>query len=126
MYVIIEHILLCYTTAISIASVPFIAQHGFAISNTQKKLFVDEDIKLNSTVFHWPEHIQTVFELSQTRILNRREHAEEETKKKVAAFEDRLNEYQKEVDSFRKKEVRECKTYRCIDSYFSYLQTNRL
>ena len=56
-------------------------------------------------MFHWPEHIQTVFELSQTRILNRREHAEEETKKKVAAFEDRLNEYQKEVDSFRKKEV---------------------
>ena len=38
-------------------------------------------------------------------MLNRREHAEEETKKKVAAFEDRLNEYQKEVDSFRKKEV---------------------
>ena len=46
-----------------------------------------------------------MFELSQTRILNRREHAEEETKKKVSAFEDRLNEYQKEVDSFRKKEV---------------------
>ncbi len=66
----------------------------------------DEDIKLNSTVFHWPEHIMTLFELSHTRILNRREHAEEETKKKVMAFEERLNEYQKEVDSFRKKEVR--------------------
>ncbi len=69
-------------------------------------LFIaDEDIKLNSTVFHWPEHIKTVFELSQSRILNRREHAEDETKKKVAAFEERLNDYQKEVDSFRKKEV---------------------
>ncbi len=48
----------------------------------------------------------TVFDLSHTRILNRREHAEDETKKKVLAFEERLNEYQKEVDSFRKKEVR--------------------
>ena len=68
-------------------------------------IFSDEDIKLNSTVFHWPEHIKTVFELSQNRIMNRREHAEEEVRKKVSQFEDKLGEYQKIVDSFRKKEV---------------------
>ena len=66
---------------------------------------LDEDIKQNSQVFHWPEHIKTVFELSQNRISNRREHAEEEVKRKVVAFEEKLNEYNKEVESFRKKEV---------------------
>ena len=66
----------------------------------------DEDIKLNSTVFHWPEHIKTVFELSQNRIMTRREHAEEELRKKVTSFEEKLNEYNKEIESFRKKEVR--------------------
>ncbi len=66
---------------------------------------IDEDIKLNTTVFHWPDTIKTVFELSQNRIMNRREHAEEDVKKKVQAFEDKLNDYNKEVESFRKKEV---------------------
>ena len=67
--------------------------------------FLDEDIKLNSTVFHWPDHINTVFELSQTRMFNRREHAEDELKKKIKAYDEKLNEYNKEVESFRKKEV---------------------
>ena len=65
-----------------------------------------EDIKLNTTVFHWPETIKTVFELSHTRIQNRREQVEEEVRKHVAAFEEKLAEYQKEIDSFKKKEVR--------------------
>ena len=69
-------------------------------------LFSDEDIKLNSTVFHWPDNINKVFELSQTRILNRREHAEDELKARLTAYEEKLNAYNKEVDSFRKKEVR--------------------
>ncbi len=64
-----------------------------------------EDIKLNTTVFHWPETISQVFELSQSRIGNRREQVEDELKKKVSNFEEKLNEYQKEIDSFRKKEV---------------------
>ncbi|XP_070580768.1 dynein axonemal heavy chain 3-like [Ptychodera flava] len=64
-----------------------------------------EDIKLNSTVFHWPDHIQTVFELSKNRFTNRRESAEDEVRKKVENFEAKLNDYSKEVDSFRKKEI---------------------
>ncbi|XP_064624417.1 dynein axonemal heavy chain 3-like [Lineus longissimus] len=68
-------------------------------------IFPYEDIKLNSLVFHWPEHIKTVFELAQNRIMNRREHAEDEVRKKVSNFEEKLNEFQKEVDSFRKKEI---------------------
>lgn len=64
-----------------------------------------EDIKLNSTVFHWPEHIQTVFELSNSRIISKRESLEEDLRKRVSAFEDKLAEYMKELESFRKKEV---------------------
>ena len=67
---------------------------------------IDEDIKLNSTVFHWPDHIQTVFEVCKNRLMTRREQAEDDVKKKVQRFEEKLNEYNKEVDSFRKKEVR--------------------
>ena len=64
-----------------------------------------EDIKLNSTVFHWPEHIQTVFELSNSRMATKRENLEEDLRRRVSAFEDRLGEYMKEVESFKKKEV---------------------
>ncbi|CAH1793734.1 unnamed protein product, partial [Owenia fusiformis] len=67
--------------------------------------FSHEDIKLNSTVFHWPEHIKTVFELSQSRLTNRREHAEDELKRKVSSFEEKLEIFNKEVESYRKKEI---------------------
>ncbi|XP_033109939.1 dynein heavy chain 3, axonemal-like isoform X2 [Anneissia japonica] len=64
-----------------------------------------EDIKLNSTVFHWPDHIQTVFELCRNRLMSRREHAEEEVRKKVQRFDEKLQEYNRDVDLFRKKEM---------------------
>ena len=62
---------------------------------------------MNSVVFNWPEHIKTVFDMSQNRIASRRDHAEDEVKKRVQRFEDKLNDYQKIVDSFRKKEVKQ-------------------
>ncbi|KAK6187847.1 hypothetical protein SNE40_005782 [Patella caerulea] len=68
-------------------------------------IFPFEDIKLNSTVFHWPEHIRTVFELNQSRIINKREHIEEELRRKVSAFESRLAEYMTKVESYKKKEI---------------------
>jgi len=64
-----------------------------------------EDIKLNSTVFHWPDSLNTVFEVNQSRLTNRRERAEEDLKKKIAAFEEKLFEHNKEIETFRKKEV---------------------
>lgn len=79
-----------------------------------------EDIKLNSTVFHWPDHIHTVFELSQNRIMNKRDHIEDDLKKRVSAFEDKLTEMQKEVESFRKKEV--CETV--LIHFFSQIRQN--
>ena len=65
----------------------------------------DEDIKLNSQVFHWPENIKAVFELSQNRITSKREHIEDELRSRTKAFEDRLNDMMKDVESFKKKEV---------------------
>ena len=64
-----------------------------------------EDIKLNSTVFHWPEHIDTVFELATTRLAAKREDAEERLRKKVVEFEKKIDGYHKEIESFRKKDV---------------------
>ena len=64
-----------------------------------------EDIKLNSTVFHWPDSLNKVFEVNQNRLTQRREHAQEELKKRIAAFEEKLQEHNKEIETFRKKEV---------------------
>ncbi|XP_052264555.1 dynein axonemal heavy chain 3-like isoform X1 [Dreissena polymorpha] len=66
--------------------------------------FPYEDIKLNSQVFHWPENIKAVFELSQNRILTKREAIEENLRQRTKAYEDRLNEMMKEVEGFKKKE----------------------
>ena len=68
-------------------------------------LTLDEDIKLNSQVFHWPEQLQTIFDASSAKLQTGREKSEDELKAKVKGFEDKLAGYEKEVDSFRKKEV---------------------
>lgn len=44
--------------------------------------YPDEDIKLNSTVFHWPEHIQKIFELSKNRIGHRKDLAQDDLKRR--------------------------------------------
>ena len=67
--------------------------------------FLVEDIKLNSTVFHWPEHIETVFELATTRLAVKREDAEDRLRRKVVDFEKKIDAYHKEIELFRKKEV---------------------
>lgn len=64
-----------------------------------------EDIKLNTVMFHWPSQICTVLDHSQGRIMLKRDQIEEELKKRVAAFEEKLEAYTKEVESFKKKEV---------------------
>ncbi|XP_046888652.1 dynein axonemal heavy chain 3 [Hypomesus transpacificus] len=64
-----------------------------------------EDLKLNSSVFHWPEHILTVFDLSKNRQATRREQAEDRLGKRIAEFEQKLLGVGKEVESFKKKEL---------------------
>ncbi|XP_076154944.1 dynein axonemal heavy chain 3 [Alosa pseudoharengus] len=64
-----------------------------------------EDLKLNSSVFHWPEQIQCVFELSKGRMASRREQAEEHLQKRVQDFDQMLQSMCKEVDNFKKKDM---------------------
>lgn len=46
-----------------------------------------------------------MFDASSNKFQTSREKSEDELKAKVKAFEEKLNGYEKEVDSFRKKEV---------------------
>lgn len=78
----------------------------------------DEDIKLNSQVFHWPEQLQTIFDASSSKLQTGREKSEDEVKAKVKAFEEKLAGYEKEVDSFRKKEV-----YKSTHSYYCRIKS---
>ncbi|XP_069503771.1 dynein axonemal heavy chain 3 [Ambystoma mexicanum] len=63
-----------------------------------------DDLKLNSTVFHWPEQIDTILEVNISRLLSRREQAEDELKKRRIEFEQKLQGYTKDVDYFRKRD----------------------
>ena len=71
-------------------------------------LLVVDDVKLNSTMFHWPEHISTVFEVSHKRLSNKRDHSEDDLRKKLLAFEEKLADFQQLIEIFRKKEVSTC------------------
>lgn len=64
-----------------------------------------EDQKLNTHVFHWPEHIKNVFEIAQKIIISKRDSIEDELRSRTAKFEEKLNDMMKEVESFKKKEV---------------------
>ncbi|XP_062999548.1 dynein axonemal heavy chain 3 [Elgaria multicarinata webbii] len=64
-----------------------------------------DDIKLNSTVLHWPDEIEVIFETSRNQLMNRRDHVELALIKRCSEFEAVLEGYNKEVESFRKKDV---------------------
>ncbi|XP_072535232.1 dynein axonemal heavy chain 3 [Salminus brasiliensis] len=65
----------------------------------------DEDIKLNSRVFHWPTQIVSECEVNRGKLGTQRELAEERLLKRIAELEDTLQAIGKEVEVFKKKEV---------------------
>uniref|UniRef100_A0A3P8Y127 Dynein axonemal heavy chain 3 n=1 Tax=Esox lucius TaxID=8010 RepID=A0A3P8Y127_ESOLU len=65
---------------------------------------LQEDVKLNSTVFHWPEQILAVIEMSKSRLATRKEHAEDNLLKRIAEYDQMLHRVGKEVEAFKKKE----------------------
>ncbi|CAD5122382.1 DgyrCDS10813 [Dimorphilus gyrociliatus] len=65
----------------------------------------NEDIKLNSQLFQWPQRILNTFETATNRLMNRRDQVEDEVRRKRRAFEAKLEEYHKEVESYKKKEL---------------------
>ncbi|XP_040829844.1 dynein heavy chain 3, axonemal isoform X1 [Ochotona curzoniae] len=64
-----------------------------------------EDIKLNSTLFLWPDQIEEIFENSQNLLLSKRDQAEMDLIKRCSEFESKLEGYSKELEGFRKREV---------------------
>uniref|UniRef100_A0A8C9V6G4 Dynein axonemal heavy chain 7 n=1 Tax=Scleropages formosus TaxID=113540 RepID=A0A8C9V6G4_SCLFO len=65
----------------------------------------NEDMKLNSSVFHWPEQIMSVCELNEIRLAACKEHAEGSLTARIVEFDQKLEFFNKEVESFKKKEV---------------------
>ncbi|XP_068100920.1 dynein axonemal heavy chain 3 [Hyperolius riggenbachi] len=64
-----------------------------------------DDLKLNSAVFHWPEQIETVFQVNNNRLMARRDHAEDELRKRRSDYEKLLNGYNTEIEAFKKRET---------------------
>ncbi|KAM4697749.1 dynein axonemal heavy chain 3 [Rhinophrynus dorsalis] len=64
-----------------------------------------DDLKLNSTVFHWPEQIETVFEINNNRLMTTKDQAEEELRKKRVQFEKLLQGYSADIEAFKKRET---------------------
>ncbi|XP_071449339.1 dynein axonemal heavy chain 3-like [Hetaerina americana] len=63
-----------------------------------------EDVQLNSRVFLWPIDMESVFELSDTRLSHRRDLAEKNLREKTMEFEERLLLHQKDLEIIRKKD----------------------
>ncbi|XP_066239555.1 dynein axonemal heavy chain 3 [Saccopteryx leptura] len=64
-----------------------------------------EDIKLNSTLFLWPDQIEDVFENSRNLLFSKRDLAEMDLIKRCSEFELKLEIYSKELEGFKKREV---------------------
>ncbi|XP_014652699.1 PREDICTED: dynein heavy chain 3, axonemal [Ceratotherium simum simum] len=64
-----------------------------------------EDIKLNSSLFLWPDQIEDIFENSRNLLLSKRDQAEMDLIKRCSEFESKLEGYNKELEGFRKREV---------------------
>ncbi|KAA3677673.1 dynein heavy chain, axonemal, partial [Paragonimus westermani] len=64
-----------------------------------------DDIKLNSTLFYWPEHILNVLDVTSTRVNMLRETAEEDLKQRTASLEQRILSCWDRITLMRKREV---------------------
>ncbi|KAB5587265.1 hypothetical protein PHYPO_G00011210 [Pangasianodon hypophthalmus] len=64
-----------------------------------------DDIKLNSSVFNWPEQIRNVCEVHKDKLANQRDHIEDQLCKRVTELEHTLQDLFKETEVFKKKEL---------------------
>ncbi|KAH8862796.1 Dynein heavy chain 3, axonemal [Schistosoma japonicum] len=64
-----------------------------------------DDIKLNSTLFNWPEQILTIIDNTNTRLTALRENAEEDLKQRVKDLEKRILNSWDRVNLMRRREV---------------------
>lgn len=64
-----------------------------------------DDIKLNCNLFYWPGSVESIFELSNVRIITKREQLEDSLRKRTEEFEEKLELFNKEIETYSKKEV---------------------
>jgi dynein heavy chain len=60
-----------------------------------------EDIKLNSTVFFWPELVMQILEKNQVRLQALREKTEDKLRDRLVKFDDKLKEMLKRVEAYK-------------------------
>ncbi|NWX20475.1 DYH3 protein, partial [Aegotheles bennettii] len=64
-----------------------------------------DDINLNSTVFCWPVQIEVIFENSRENLRNWKNHAEMVLLERCSQFEETLEGYNTEVESYKTQDV---------------------
>ncbi|NXW95358.1 DYH3 protein, partial [Alopecoenas beccarii] len=64
-----------------------------------------DDINLNSTVLHWLDQIEIVFDNCRDLLSDRRSHIEAILLERCSQFEETLEGYNREVESYRKRDV---------------------
>ncbi|KAM6320279.1 dynein axonemal heavy chain 3 [Podargus strigoides] len=64
-----------------------------------------DDINLNSRVLHWPDQIEVIFEKSRDKLCDNRNSAEMALLERCSQFEETLEGYDREVESFKKRDV---------------------
>ncbi|XP_069555861.1 dynein axonemal heavy chain 3 [Brachyistius frenatus] len=64
-----------------------------------------DDLKLNSRIFQWPIQIRTELEDSNSRLTVMKEEAEDHLQTRLAVLEQKLQDVDKEIQAFKKKEV---------------------
>nr|XP_023674913.1 dynein heavy chain 3, axonemal [Paramormyrops kingsleyae] len=67
--------------------------------------FSNEDLKLNSSLFRWPEKILPVFELNKSRLATCRDRTEDVILTRISKFVQKLQSISKDVEAFKRKEL---------------------
>ncbi|XP_066834006.1 dynein axonemal heavy chain 3 isoform X6 [Anser cygnoides] len=63
------------------------------------------DMHLNSMVFHWPNKIEIMFDNSRDELYSRRNHIEMVLLERISQFDETLEGYNREVESYKKRDV---------------------
>lgn len=62
---------------------------------------IAEDIKLNSTVFFWPELVMQILEKNQVRLAALREKTEDKLRDRLVKYDEKLKDLNKRVEAYK-------------------------
>ena len=92
----------------------YMTSMGYFLNKKKKKnffktlffIFIADDIKLNSSVFYWPEYVMQVLEKNQVRLQALREKTEEKLRERIQKFDEKLKDLLKRVELYKQIGVR--------------------